>query len=124
MTTRENVAMSERIPAGRLQRLLPAAELPPNANRAVRVGELCLLVCNADGVFHVVENRCSHQESPLEGGRIRRGHLSCPLHGVRFNLTTGMPQGALTRTPIRTYPTQIVDGYVTVDLGGAEQEGG
>ena len=108
--------MNDRIPAGGVERLLPAAEIPANGNRAVKVGGLCLLVCNADGVFHVVENRCSHQESPLEGGRIRRGHLSCPLHGVRFNLTTGMPLGELTRMPIRTFPVTIVDGYVTVDL--------
>jgi len=111
--------MMDRIPTGRLERLLPAAEIPTNGNRAVKVGDLCLLVCNADGQFHVVENRCSHQESPLEGGRIRRGHLSCPLHGVRFNLSTGEPLGALTRVPIRTFPVQIVDGFVTVDLSDA-----
>lgn len=108
--------MSDRIPVTRRERLMPAAEVPPNGNRAVRLGTLCLLVCNADGRFHVVENRCSHQQSPLEGGRIRRGHLSCPLHGVRFNLATGEPLGDLTRTPIATYPVEIVDGYVTVEL--------
>lgn len=108
--------MTDRIASARLERLLPAAEVPVNGSRAVRVGEICLLVCNADGQFHVVENRCSHQESPLEGGRIRRGHLACPLHGVRFNLSTGEPLGALTSVPIRTYPVQIIDGFVTVEL--------
>jgi len=118
--------MTERIPAVRRKRLLPAADLPINGNLAVRMGEHCLLVCNADGRYHMVENRCSHQESPLEGGRIRRGHLSCPRHGVRFNLSTGEPLGALTRVPIRTYPVEIVDGFVTVDISdaGATSSGG
>jgi 3-phenylpropionate/trans-cinnamate dioxygenase ferredoxin subunit len=108
--------MNDRMPSGRFERLLLAAEIPANGNRAIKIGDLCLLVCNAEGELHVVENRCSHQDSSLEGGRIRRGHLSCPLHGVRFNLTTGMPLGKLTRLPIRTFPVTIIDGYVTVDL--------
>jgi len=84
------------------------------------------VVTEAGDAVHAVENRCSHQESPLEGGRIRRGHLSCPRHGVRFNLSTGEPLGALTRVPIRTYPVEIVDGFVTVDISdaGATSSGG
>lgn len=114
--------MNDRISASRIERLLPVEDIPLNDSRAVKLGDLCLLVCNADGTFHVVENRCSHQESPLEGGRIRRGHLSCPLHGVRFNLVTGMPLGSLTRMPIRTFPVVIVDGYVSVDLAAGHVE--
>jgi 3-phenylpropionate/trans-cinnamate dioxygenase ferredoxin component len=99
--------------------LLAAADVPVNGSLAVRVEDVCLLVCNADDVFYVVENRCTHQNSPLEGGRIRRGYVSCPLHGARFNLATGEPLGTLTRTPIRIYPAEVVDGFVMVTLGAA-----
>ena len=61
-------------------------------------------------------NRCTHQQQSLDGGRIRRGHISCPLHGVRFNLRTGEPMGQLTRVPLATYDVQVVEGMISVSV--------
>jgi 3-phenylpropionate/trans-cinnamate dioxygenase ferredoxin subunit len=96
--------------------LLPAGDIGPNQSRAVTLGEHKLLVCRAADDYYVVENRCTHQASALEGGRIRNCHISCPLHGVRFNLETGEPLGTLTRVPLKTYPVRISDGTLEVAL--------
>lgn len=93
---------------------MPAVELEKNSSRALVLAGKKILLCNAGGEIYAVENRCSHQEAELEGGRIRGCFLSCPLHGVRFNLTNGEPMGQLTRIPILTYETRIIDGIVEV----------
>jgi len=92
----------------------PASELDKNKSRAIDIEGQSVLVCNAGGNFFAVENRCSHQAAELEGGRIRGCFISCPLHGLRFNLKDGEPMGQLTRTPITTYAVRIVDDVIEV----------
>ncbi|MFV8816121.1 Rieske (2Fe-2S) protein [Haliea sp. E17] len=96
------------------QRLFPAEELASNKNIAVDVNGVSVLVCNAGGEFYAVKNLCTHQASPLEGGRIRNCYISCPLHGARFNLKDGSTVGQLTQTPLTTYPVRVVDGHLEV----------
>jgi 3-phenylpropionate/trans-cinnamate dioxygenase ferredoxin subunit len=93
-----------------------AADVANNASVCVELDGLDLLICNADGTFHAVENRCSHQDKPLTGGRIRSGYVSCPLHGMRYKLETGDPMGQLSRVPIRVFPTRVSNGQVQVCL--------
>ena len=97
-------------------RLFPAEELAPNKSRSVTVEDREILICNAKGEFYGVQDLCTHQRAKLEGGRIRNCFISCPLHGVMFNLQTGVPRGQLTNVPLKTYPVRVVDGYVEVAL--------
>ena len=47
-------------------------ELADNKSRAVTINGQSILICRAAGELYALENRCSHQEAELEGGRIRR----------------------------------------------------
>ena len=78
-----------------------------------------ILVANADGSFYAIENKCTHQDTPLAQGRIRRGYVACPLHGVLFNLQTGEPQGQLTRKPVATFPVHLENGRIQIDITDA-----
>jgi 3-phenylpropionate/trans-cinnamate dioxygenase ferredoxin subunit len=64
--------------------------------------------------YFAIENRCSHQGKPLMGGRIRHGHISCPVHGVRFNLETGAAVGKLTSKPIKIYRARATEDWLEV----------
>ena len=92
------------------------SELPDNDSRAVTISGQKVLVCRAGGTLYAVENRCTHQEAELEGGRIRGCFISCPLHGVRFDLTDGKPMGQLTRQALPTYQVRVADGMIEVDV--------
>ena len=94
---------------------LQAEELAVGTFRAVKAGDFDVLVINLGGEFFAVENRCSHAESKLEGGRLRMGRISCPLHGAMFDVKTGASKsGNLVRTGIRTFATRIENGAVLV----------
>lgn len=92
-------------------------EAPENGNKAFEVEGRSILMCRTPlGVF-AIANQCTHAESPLEGGRQRGASIFCPLHGARFDLRTGATAGQLTQTPVQTYPVEVRDEAVYVDLG-------
>ncbi len=97
-------------------RVLSLADLAENTNRAFDIGGISVLVARTVmGVF-AIENMCSHAYQKLEGGRMKAVHITCPLHGVRFDMRNGCPSGSLTDKPIRTFPVTIVDGAVFVEM--------
>ena len=100
------------------QPIANTADIPPNKSRAVLHRGLKLLVCNSGGEFMVVENRCSHQDQPLERGRIRNGYIICPVHGMRYKLESGEPVGQLTRVPLKRFESRVMEGAVQVSVEG------
>lgn len=98
-------------------RVCALEDLAVDSNRAFAVDGQSVLVCRtAAGVF-AVENRCSHQLAPLEGGKLKGFHLFCPKHGARFDLRTGVPN-QLAKTPIRVYAVDVIDDQITIRTGG------
>lgn len=110
--------MTQRLIAGRLD------DLPPDTNRAIRIGSCPVLLCRtAAGVF-AVENRCTHQLQPLLGGRMRGVHLFCPAHSARFDMRTGATVGTLAKGPIQTYPTTVDErGNILIEWDAPVPEG-
>jgi toluene monooxygenase system ferredoxin subunit len=64
------------------------------------------------------ENRCLHQETPLDGGRVANGVLMCPAHFWRYRLPAGRHIGTGELLP--SYPVEIIDGEVWVEVPESE----
>lgn len=95
-------------------RAFRAEELAENSSRCLEIAGTSILLCRSGGEYYAVRNQCTHQDAPLLGGRIRNRMVSCPLHGMRYELATGKPFGQLTHIPLATYPVRIVDGFIEV----------
>ena len=95
-------------------RTILADSLAENGSQCLDVNGINVLLCKSGGEFFAVRNLCTHADSPLAGGRIRNRMVSCPLHGMRYELATGKPFGQLTRIPLATYPLRVVDGYLEI----------
>jgi nitrite reductase/ring-hydroxylating ferredoxin subunit len=65
------------------------------------------------GVF-ACDNRCPHQGYALVRGEVKEGVLTCAWHNWKFELGTGVCRHGGEN--IRTYPVQIRDGQVFVDV--------
>jgi nitrite reductase (NADH) small subunit len=59
-------------------------------------------------------NRCLHQDSPLEGGWVRDGVLTCPLHFWRYRVDDGSLLDSSER--LESFPVEVVAGVAVVDL--------
>lgn len=91
-------------------------EVPMNGSRAFDVAGRSVLLCRSSAGVFAVENMCSHAFSLLEGGKVKGPHIFCPLHGIRFDLRSGEPNGSLTRKAIAVFPAAIQGDAVMVEL--------
>jgi len=99
------------------QRVLPVAELPSGTKKPLVVDGKPLLLCNVAGNLYAIANLCSHNDKPLERGRVGNGWIACPTHGARFDLATGKAMCLPATQPIKTYGLRVVDEWIEVQLG-------
>ena len=98
----------------------PADELPPGTMKLVQRGLDFVGVYNCGGTLYAIEDRCSHDDGPLcEGDWDQETcRVVCPRHGSAFELATGQPLSLPAYEPVQTFPVQVVDGMIRVDVGG------
>jgi len=64
-------------------------DVPAGKMKHVEVEEKELLLANSDGKVYALCDRCSHMNAPLSMGTLNGKIVTCPLHGARFDVTTG-----------------------------------
>jgi 3-phenylpropionate/trans-cinnamate dioxygenase ferredoxin subunit len=98
-------------------RICSADEIAKGEVIAVTVDDTPLAVVHCeDGSFHAVYDECSHASIPLSEGEVDGCTLECWLHGSRFDLRTGKPTGPPATEPVPTYPVEVRDGDIYVNL--------
>ena len=98
--------------------ICPADELPPGAKRVVMWEELEIGIVNCGGTILAVEDRCSHDDGDLMEGDVDEETctVECPRHGSVFDLKTGKPLNLPAYVPIDTYPVEVDDGVIKVEV--------
>jgi len=96
---------------------IDAADLAPGQTRAVSASGLELLVCNAEGRFYAIENRCPHAMVRLDAAVLRGCVLECAVHGGRIDVRDGSPQRHPIRRPAITYPVRVSGDQIEITLG-------
>jgi len=66
-----------------------ADDVAPGGVKYVRVDEQEIALCNVSGTYYAVGRRCGHMNAPLEQGPLDGHILTCPLHHVQFDVTSG-----------------------------------
>jgi 3-phenylpropionate/trans-cinnamate dioxygenase ferredoxin subunit len=106
--------MSEGPASPAFTRVLEAAHLPPGGKKVVQAGGACLLLCHANQRYYAIANTCSHNQKPLEDGRVMGSSIACPFHGARFDLATGKALNLPATRPVPVYAVRVVDGWIEV----------
>jgi nitrite reductase/ring-hydroxylating ferredoxin subunit len=68
-------------------------DVPSGKMKHVEVQEKEILLANSDGKVYALCDRCSHMNAPLSMGTLNGKVVTCPLHGARFDVTTGKKVG-------------------------------
>jgi nitrite reductase/ring-hydroxylating ferredoxin subunit/hemoglobin-like flavoprotein len=85
-----------------------ASDLAPGQARLVHVDGQEVAVFNVAGRFYATNNECSHAGGPLSEGELDGQVVECPVHGSRFDVTTGEVIEGPARAPIATYKVVLL----------------
>ncbi|MBT5267793.1 MAG: Rieske 2Fe-2S domain-containing protein [Rhodospirillaceae bacterium] len=97
---------------------MPLADLQADGSRIFKTGDKQLAVFWHDGRVLACNNRCPHEGYPLKEGTLDgKCVLTCNWHNWKFDLETG--ENMLGGDTLRTYPTEVRDGAVWVDVSEA-----
>ncbi len=69
--------------------LIRSADIAEGAAKLLRVSNQEIAVFKYQGKLCALQNNCPHQGGQLSAGWIEDGAAVCPLHGYRFDLTSG-----------------------------------
>ena len=97
-------------------RVLPVVDLPVGSKKPVMIEGKCVLICRLQDRYFAISNICSHNDKPLERGRMGNGWIACPTHGARFELATGKALNLPAVKPIATYEVRVVEDWIEVQV--------
>ena len=91
-------------------------EVAPGEVRQYQVENRPVALCNVNGEFHAFEDICTHQFVHLSEGELVGGELKCPLHGAKFDVTTGKALSLPAVKAVPKHEVKVEDGNVYVTL--------
>lgn len=87
-------------------------EFAPGDRRVVEIQGTRIVVVNLEGECYAIEDMCTHDYAPLEGGVIEGDAIICPRHGARFCIKTGEVLSPPAYEAITTFPVRVENGVV------------
>lgn len=75
-----------------------------------------ILVVNLSGQFSCIDARCTHIGGPLAEGELSGDVITCPWHGSRFNVKSGVVLEGPADRPLKVYRSTIKENSLFVEL--------
>jgi nitrite reductase (NADH) small subunit len=99
------------------KRLCVLDEIPRLGSRVVKtiVGNIAVFRTADDEVF-ALRDECAHKQGPLSQGIVHGKTVTCPLHGWKYELDTGIAQ-APDNGSTHVFRVKVEDGLVWLALG-------
>ena len=93
------------------------SECPVGGLRGAMADGVPIVLANVGGDVCALRDRCSHDEYPLSDGELDGTDVVCMYHGARFDACSGARKTLPAIRPVQSFPVEIRDGDVFVDLG-------
>ena len=94
------------------------AEIAAGTMKVVEVAGEQAMIANIDGKFFAIGNICTHVGGPLAEGTLEGNLVTCPLHGSKFDVTTGKNLTPPAGSPEPTYEVKIEDSAILLKKRG------
>jgi nitrite reductase/ring-hydroxylating ferredoxin subunit len=66
--------------------------------------------------FYAIDDTCSHDEASLSEGEIEDHEIECPMHGARFDITSGENLSFPAVVPVNSYPVKVENGDIYIKV--------
>ena len=98
------------------QRACALDEIADDEAFAVTLAGIDVAVARDGDDVYALQDLCSHQAVALTDGEVENCQIECFLHGSMFDLRSGKPTGPPATEPVSTFPVEVRDGDVYVDV--------
>jgi nitrite reductase/ring-hydroxylating ferredoxin subunit len=85
------------------------AEIPSGEMLLVDVNGAEVALANADGTIYAIGDECTHMGGRLSQGLLEGTVVTCPLHGGRFDVTSGAVVSEPPDEPVACYRVEVND---------------
>ena len=98
-----------------LVKIADVNDVKPGEGKVVTVGDRELALYNVDGKFHCTDNICPHRGGPLGEGVVEGTVVTCPWHGWKFDVCTGVSP-VVSTAKVETFEVVIEGNDIKVKL--------
>jgi nitrite reductase (NADH) small subunit len=96
-------------------RAAAVSEVSPGQSKLLSIAGKSIAVFHVDGKWFAIDNTCPHRQGPLNEGTLEGTIVSCPWHGWRFDLATGVcKMNPMVKADV--FPTKVDGDFVWVEL--------
>jgi 3-phenylpropionate/trans-cinnamate dioxygenase ferredoxin subunit len=93
----------------------PVDRISRGAGAPFTVADKDLAIFNVDGTICAIADTCPHAGGSLGLGKLDGRIVTCPVHGMKFDVTTGCFAGT-SDFGVASYPAKVVDGKIVVEI--------
>ena len=86
------------------------------SNLIVEVDGKKIALFNVDGAFYAIDDTCTHRGGPLSEGELNGNEVSCPLHGARFDVTSGAELSPPAPRGVARYNVRVDGEDVAIEV--------
>ncbi len=95
----------------------PLEDLPPGSQLSVELQDRGIALFNIEGHVHALDNTCPHAGGPLGEGTLDGDLISCPWHGWKFHIPTGVcKKNPNPSWNVDRYDVRVIDGMIHVAI--------
>jgi 3-phenylpropionate/trans-cinnamate dioxygenase ferredoxin subunit len=96
--------------------IAPVDRIPPGTGAPFTAADKDIAIFNVNGTICAIDGTCPHAGGSLGMGKLDGRIVTCPVHGMKFDVTTGCFAGT-SDFGVASYPAKVVDGEIVVALG-------
>jgi 3-phenylpropionate/trans-cinnamate dioxygenase ferredoxin component len=90
-------------------------QIRPGSGSRFTVADKDVAVFNVDGTICAIADTCPHAGGSLGLGKLDGTIVTCPVHGMKFDVTTGCFAGT-SDFGVASYTVEVVDRKIMVAL--------
>ncbi len=88
-------------------------QIRPGAGSRFVIADKEMAIFNVDGTICAISDTCPHAGGSLGMGKLDGRIVTCPVHGMKFDVTTGCFAGT-SDFGVASFPAKVVDGEILV----------
>lgn len=91
-------------------------EIPTGNMKSITINNQNILITNINGKYYAIGNKCTHAKGNLSQGKLDGKIVTCPRHGSKFDVTTGIVVGGPAKQNEPAYEVKVEGNSIKISV--------